>query len=196
SEQLLRDTKEQLDTILDGIVDGVAIVTPDEHVMYANDAAARILGFESAALMMDSMKEGLYINHQPFDETGRYLEFEEQALYKALQGKTPLPQRVVFKNTVTGQEIWTESKAKPIFDETGAVRFAVIIINDITRAHQIEQFKLNALQEQAQIETLQKYIASTTHDISQPLSVINTAVYMLDKAFQDERIQKRTASIK
>src|SRR5690606_2234487 len=70
SEQLLQDTKEQLDTILDGIVDGVAIVTPDEHVMYANDAAARILGFESAALMMDSMKEGLYINHQPFDETG------------------------------------------------------------------------------------------------------------------------------
>lgn len=195
-EQLLQDTKLQLDTILDGIVDGVAIISPNEHLLYANEAAARITGFDSVQEMMIAMQDNLRINHDTLDENGNYLEAKNQALFQALHGKTPAPQIVVFKNRDTKEEIWTETKANPIFEEGGQVRFAVIILNDRTRARQIEKFKLEVVQEQAQIETLRDYIASTTHDLSQPLSVINTAVYMLDKTVEDEAVQKRTTTIR
>lgn len=195
-ERILQDTTQQLDTILDGIVDGVAIVSPNEHLMYANDAAAHIAGFESAGEMMLAMQDNLTINHQTLDESGEPLLFEDQALYHALQGKMPPTQIVRLKNEETGEEIWTETKAKPILDENGEVRFAVVILNDITRARQIEKFKMDTVHEQAQIKILRDYIASTTHDLSQPLSVINTAIYMLDKAIQDETVQKRTATIR
>ena len=195
-ERIIKDTKTQLDTILDGILDGVAIISPDEYLMYANDAAARIVGFESVQEMMDKMQDNLLINHSPLDENGKFLEFQDQALYHALQGETPPPQTIIFRNDESGKEIWAETKVKPILDEDGKVRFAVIILTDITRARQIEQFRMKAVEEQTQIKTLREYIASTTHDLSQPLSVINTAIYMLDKAVQDEQVQKRTASIK
>lgn len=195
-ERILQDTTQQLDTILDGIVDGVAIVSPNEHLMYANDAAAYIAGFESAREMMVAMQDNLRINHQTLDESGEQLLFEDQALYHALQGKTPPTQIVRLKDDETGEEIWAETKAKPILDENGQVRFAVVILNDITRARQIEKFKMDTVHEQAQIKILRDYIASTTHDLSQPLSVINTAIYMLDKAIQDETVQKRTATIR
>lgn len=196
SEQLLQETQEQLITILDGIVDGVAVISSDEKILYANEAVARILGFDSTTQMIELMQDDIYIPNDPLDEDGNFLKFEDQALYQALQGHMPPPQTVIFKNKDTNTEIWTDTKSKPIFDENGRVRFAVITINDITRTRQIEQVRFELLREQAQISTLREFIANTTHDLSQPLSVINTAVYMLDKSVQHELVQKRTMIIK
>jgi|GEM_PF-5748193 len=195
SQRLLRETREQLDTILNGIADGVAVISTDLEILYANETAAHILGYGSVADLIKGAEDELFINHDPLDENGKFLEFEEQALYKALQGESPPPQRIVFKNPETGKEYWTDTKATPIFDNDGNLRFAVIILNDITRAHQMEQLRLEALHEKAQVETLREYIANTTHDLSQPLSVINTAVYMIDRTIEDERIQRHTAKI-
>ncbi|GAB5493064.1 MAG: hypothetical protein Phog2KO_32790 [Phototrophicaceae bacterium] len=196
SEQLLQETQEQLNAILDGVVDGVAVVSADEKILYANDAAAIILGFESATEMITSVQNMLLINNEPYDEDGNLLRFEQQALYQALQGQIPPPQTILFKNHLTDAEIWVDTKAKPIFDEQGNVRFAVITLNDITRTRQIEKVKFDLLQEKAQIDTLREFIAKTTHDLSQPLSVINTAIYMLDKSIRHDLVQKRTNIIR
>lgn len=196
SEQILQETQEQLNAILDGVVDGVAVIGADERLLYANDAAANMLGFASVQDMMEAMKDGLYILNETLDEEGNFLEFHEQALYFALQGETPPPQTVIFYDPNTDTEIWADTKARPILDEQGRLRFAVIILNNMTRTRQIEKVKFELLQEQAQIDTLREFIAKTTHDLSQPLSVINTAVYMLDKSVPNELVQKRTATIR
>lgn len=196
SERVLQETQEQLDAILDGVVDGVAVISEDEQLLYANDSAANILGFESVSEMVEGMKAGLFINRDPLDENGKFLEFHEQALYIALQGETPPPQTIIFHDPDTNTKTWTDTKAKPILDEQGRLRFAVIILNDITRTRQIENVKFELLQEQARIDTLREFIGKITHDLSQPLSVINTAIYMLDKSVPHDLVHKRTTTIR
>lgn len=196
SEQLLYETQEQLSAILDGIVDGVAVIGADERLLFANKAVVSMLGFDSFDDMATTMRDGLTIKNVPQDQDGDVLTFEDQALYRALNGDIPDPQIVVFSNPDTDKKIWTNTKAKPIFDENGNVRFVVIILSDITRMRQMENVKYELVQEQAQIDTLREFIAKTTHDLAQPLSVINTALYMLNKSITNDLVQKRTASIK
>ena len=56
--------------------------------------------------------------------------------------------------------------------------------------------KFELLQEQARIDTLREFIGKITHDLSQPLSVINTAIYMLDKSVPHDLVHKRTTTIR
>ncbi len=54
SERLLANSRDQLRAIIGGIADGVTVQDPDGRLVYANDTAARILGYPSAQDLLNA----------------------------------------------------------------------------------------------------------------------------------------------
>ena len=85
-EEDLRSSKNQLEVILQGIADGITVQAPTGDLVYANDAAARVLGFTSAEELMSTPVNEVMSRFRVSDENGTPSAF----------GATPRENRVTW----------------------------------------------------------------------------------------------------
>ncbi len=143
AEQELRASRDQLAIILRGITDGIIVQERSRTLIYANDAAAHLSGFASAAEMLATPIPELLRRFELFDETGAPFPIERLPGRVALEGQPVAHQTLRFHVLPTGVERWAIVSATPIFDEHGAVSMVVNIFRDITaqkRAELAERF--------------------------------------------------------
>ena len=94
-EQLLRleqvarleasQARDQLEAILRGVADGVTAQAPDGSLVFANDAAVRVLGFASADELLAAPLSEVMSRFDLFDEDGQPFPLEELPGRKALE---------------------------------------------------------------------------------------------------------------
>ena len=128
----IRTSRDQLAAILAGVTDGITVLDQSGHMLFANDAAARLCGFGDAAALRAATPEQILRQFELLDENGGAMPIEQLPTRRALMGETPLPALVRFRVQATGDERWSIVSSTPIRTQEGDVAMAVTVFHDVT----------------------------------------------------------------
>ncbi len=131
-------SREQMEAILRGVADGVTAQAPDGTLLFANDAAVAVLGYDTAEELIAAPLNELMQRFEVFGEDGNPFPLEELPGRRALMGETGTEELLRFRVRATGAERWSVVKATPLFDETGNVQMAINVFEDITE-HKVNE---------------------------------------------------------
>jgi len=135
----LRETRDDLHAILEGVADAVTAQSADGRLVYANDAAVRLLGFASAEEMLAAEPRAMLDRFEMLDEHGDPIALERLPGRLALAGEQPRPLTVRYRDR-TGDEVrWSRVQSTPVFDADGGVRLAINVIEDISELKRAEE---------------------------------------------------------
>jgi PAS domain S-box-containing protein len=123
---------EEYVQILEAVADGITAQDPTGRLIYANDAAARLVGFATADEMVSTPPAEIMSAFEIFDENGDPYPLERLPGRLALLGEEPPRTIMKFRILATGEERWSVVKATPVLDDQGEVRFAVNVFDDIS----------------------------------------------------------------
>ena len=135
--------RDQLQAILSGVADAVTAQAPDGRLLFANDAALDLLGFDSFEELQEAPGDWIRDRFEILDEAGEPMPTEDLPGRRALAGESAAEAVVRFRLRATGEERWSAVKATPILDEDGFVTMAINVIEDITthkRAERAQRF--------------------------------------------------------
>jgi diguanylate cyclase (GGDEF)-like protein len=145
AEEELRRSRDELEVILGGIADGILVQDSERQLVYVNDAAARVLGFEDAKGLLAEGLAGARNGYELLDGDGNPLGLDDLPGHQALRG-VAAPERVLRHRAVeTGEERWAIARSRPVFNEHNEVRLAINIFTDITALKQVEQDRADLL---------------------------------------------------
>ena len=117
-----------------------AVIVRDSHgqTVFANAAAARLLGVDSVHEVIGAVRGSLMARFDVFDEHGKQVTLADLPGAAAQRGERPEPMLV--RNVVrsTGQERWFLNKATPVFDRDGELSLVVSVIEDLTEVKRAE----------------------------------------------------------
>ncbi|MBA2570249.1 MAG: PAS domain S-box protein, partial [Chloroflexi bacterium] len=125
-------SSDQLQVVLAAVTDAITVQRNDGQLLYANDAAAKLLGFASATELIAAPIGDIIGRSQVMDEEGGPFQLEHLPGRRALAGERTEPVLVRFRVRATGEERWSEVQAVPVFEADGRVRFAVNLFRDVT----------------------------------------------------------------
>jgi PAS domain S-box-containing protein len=84
--------------------------------------------------------------------------------------------------------IWTSGTQ--LKDSRGNLVGTVLVNRDITERKRLEQNALELAIEKAQAETLRRFITHTSHDLRNPLSILNTSLYLLRRKLPPDVLER------
>ncbi|HEV2123502.1 MAG TPA: GAF domain-containing protein, partial [Chloroflexota bacterium] len=138
TENALRESRDQLNVILQGVADGITVQKANGALLFANDASARFCGYPDAEALIAAPVSEVLERFEIADEAGRPVSVDQLPGRQALRG-THAPEVVLrYRARQTGEERWSVVRSVPILDESGQVRLAVNILHDFT-AHKAAQ---------------------------------------------------------
>jgi PAS domain S-box-containing protein len=134
-----RRAGDELRTILGGAADAVTAQAPDGTLVYANEAAVKLLGFGSQHELLTAPLDEFARRFEILDERGNALPLDRLPGRRALAGEEPEPLMVRYRAAGDSEARWSRVKSSPVFDESGAVRLAINVIEDITEIKRSEE---------------------------------------------------------
>jgi len=129
--------EQRLEAALANLAEAVLIRDPQGRMVFANQAAARLLGIESADRLAASSEELMSL-YDAYDESGRRLTLDDLPSAPAERGEFPEP--LLVRNVVraTGVERWLLHKATPVFNADGSLSMVVNVVEDVTEVKRAE----------------------------------------------------------
>ena len=137
-EEALRLSRNQMSVILSGIADGITVLNSKGQIIYANDAAARIIGYANVEELTTRSADQVTSKFELFDESGAPMAVSELPGRLALMGGPSSPTVVRSKVLETGEELWSIVKAQSVRNESGQIAMSVSIFHDITTLKRTE----------------------------------------------------------
>lgn len=132
-------SRDQLNIVLNGITDGITVVDREGRIIYANDAGARMCGFDSVEEVLKTPREQFSEHFQLFKEDGGPFPWEELPSRRIFKGERNPPEVTLQTYSKKSDErVWTVLKSAPVFDESGELKFVVTISKDVTQAKRVE----------------------------------------------------------
>jgi PAS domain S-box-containing protein len=156
----LADTEEELQTILEVMTDAVTVVDADRHVVYANRAAAELLGAQNENDVVNTAGPGLAGVWDLRDERGDEVPIERMPWRRALAGERPEPMVLRATHRESGRVHFWLAKATPVSDRSGRPRLAVSVLEDVTRAKRTE------LEQRFLAQTSKLLASSLDHEVT------------------------------
>ncbi len=149
----LREERETLKAVLEGMVEGVLGVDGEGNILYLNESASRILGIppgESAGKpgweLLAGRPEILHV------------------LEKAVKGKKPLEERLALPSR--GGDRILEVFAAPLEAPKGEQRGVLLVLHDITRLSRLEKVRKD-------------FVANVSHELKTPITAVQGIVETL-----------------
>ena len=124
--------RDGLGAVLDAVADGITVQDADGRIVYANAAAAELIGFPDAATLVAAAPGELVGRFELRAEDGTPLPLTALPGRRALAGERPPPVTVRFRIPATGEERWSIVRASPLLDANGAPTHAINAFQDIT----------------------------------------------------------------
>jgi PAS domain S-box-containing protein len=122
----------QLRAVVDGAGDGVTMQDASGALLFANDRAARLIGFASAAELLKTPLAEVRAQFDLRNEDGEPLSYEDLPGRVLLRGGEPHELLVRFTLRPGGDERWSRVRANAVRDERGAIRYVVNTFRDAT----------------------------------------------------------------
>jgi PAS domain S-box-containing protein len=129
----LRASREQLETIMRTVDEGIVVQTHENQIVYANDGAARVIGFANAAEFIGSEREEVLSRFEMLRQDGTPLPPDELPGRRALRGETA-EEVIRYRVKATGEERWSIVRARPVLGPNGEIVASVSVIHDVTQA--------------------------------------------------------------
>ena len=136
TELLLREQSQLMQSVLDGIADGVTVADPEGRVVLMNPAARRMVGVP--------VVEGLTLDRLP-SYYGLYradgvtpFPAEELAILQALRGQSTDGVQMVVRNPAVAEGIVINVDGRPLIGVNGELRGAVAVSRDVTQLRRSE----------------------------------------------------------
>ncbi len=155
-------TREDFEALLGRIGEGVTVRTPDGRIVYANEAAARLLGVDSTEEVLGSPMGTHRQRFEIFDVEGRLLDPADLPSERVRSGEDEAELFVRFRPVGGGEEQVALTRALRILDEQGGLRYVVSFFRMVT-------------EEKAATE----FVATVSHELRTPLAAIYGAAMTL-----------------
>ena len=134
-----RLSPRELAGVLDGIPNGIVVQDAAGSLIYANEVAARLAGYATAAEMLATPMGDPGQRFGMSDEHGRTIRTHDLPSFKVLRGAASSEMTLRFHQPVTADERWAVVQASPMFDPDGGLRFVVTTFRDITERKEDEE---------------------------------------------------------
>ncbi len=160
--------RNELETVLSGMVEGVLAVDADERILKINQAAGRMLGVDISSAHGRSIQE--VIRHAGL----------QQFVARALRSAEPIEADL---SVNFGSERALQARGAPLHCEGGECTGAVIVLNDVTRLRQLENLR-------------REFVANVSHELKTPVTSIKGFVEtLLDGAMENPEDARRFLGI-
>src|SRR5690606_4955175 len=95
-----------------------------------------------------------------------------------------------------GRMLYIRDRGHIIPDETGRAERLIGAVTDVTQQREIEQRRLDITVEREKLKIFTDFITAISHDFRNPLSILNTSIYLLEKVDTPEDRQRHLAKLK
>lgn len=133
----LSQSRDQLDFILHGISDGIAVTNTDGEFVYLNEAFLTAVGCPTT--YRPSTSKELFDKLRVRNEAGTPIVFSETPHQFAVRGVSSSDTLVRVRTIDNSEERWLMIKSAPVMDKPGRVRLVVSIIKDLTERKRAEE---------------------------------------------------------
>jgi signal transduction histidine kinase len=134
-------SREDLEAVLGRISEGITIRTADGRIVYANEAAAELLGLDSPDEVLSSPAGELRRRFEIFYFGGRPLDPSELPGERAQRGEDESELLVRFRPAEGGEEHVARTRAVRILDDRGRLRYVVSIFRTVTEEKAAETLR-------------------------------------------------------
>jgi PAS domain S-box-containing protein len=121
-----------VEAVLQGVNDGITVQDRTGALVFANDAAAQISGFESGAAMLRVTGAEVLSRFEMFAEDGKPFPLAELPGRVLLSGGTPVDRLVRFRTKGSAADRWSRVHATDVRDARGELSYIVNLFRDIT----------------------------------------------------------------
>ncbi len=132
------DSRDDLAVVLDHVADGVTVQDRSGRLVYANRAAAQVLGFSTPAELLETPTQDILRRFEMFDEIGHPFPLDRLPGRRALAGFEEAAVTIRFRAIPAGDDRWSSVQASPVRDESGGVQFSVNVWHDVTEQKETE----------------------------------------------------------
>ncbi len=167
--QEAQQSRDQLNIILQGVADGILVYTPKSEIIFANEAAASLLGASSVQDLLAEPAMRSFSRYDVIDEHGQPFPPSQITHRRVLAGELEAQSIIGYNDRATGRsERWSFVKSRPVFDNEGKIVLVVTIIHDITEQMQAEQRK-------------DEFISMTSHELKTPVTSLKGFTNVLQR---------------
>jgi PAS domain S-box-containing protein len=138
AEARLSTFRNQFDVVLRTLDIPVMVYDCNAVAVFANEAAAKIMGYPDVAGLMNSTRAEIVGRYEFFDASMRPMAPDRTPGYRALHGETIVGERFCFRIRATGVMRWGQINLTPLFAADGTVDMVVLVLQDITEARRAE----------------------------------------------------------
>lgn len=163
------DRSRYLQLILDSTPDGITVQGPDGNLLYANRAAAKLIGFNSPQDLLETPVTEVVRRFELYDEEGNPLPIERLPGRAALQGKEPEEALIRFRRLSDGVVNWSIVGARPVFDENGELLFVVNTFRAVTDYMRVLQAERESRRRAEEAEQRLSFLARCSEILSESL---------------------------
>lgn len=156
----LESARSRLDIILNGVETAITAQDGSGNLVFANAAAAKELGYPSAAALLNTPVTEIMGRFRILDEDGNDFPFDKMPGRLALMGINAGAVIMRYHEIKTGSERWSMVKASPVRDHDGKVIMAINFFQDIT------ELKHQELEERSAKEQLRVILEGISDAIS------------------------------
>jgi PAS domain S-box-containing protein len=158
--ETLRQSRDQLAIILQGVADGISVQGRDGRLVFVNEAAARTSGYPSIQAMLKAPADDFLKRFELLDEAGQPFDANRLPGRRALTRGQQSEVTLRFRERATGRERWSIVAATPVLDTHGRPELAVSIFRDISK--------------QKRAELTQRFLARATLELTESLDYATT----------------------
>lgn len=179
-EAELHATKEQIETILYNVDEGIMVQDVTGKIIYANLATARLAGCTSVEELLQAPLLSYLERLDITDEQGHPLSAAAMPGRRAIQGETPAQLTIRFVIKETQEVRWARLKSTSIAATDQVPALVITVIQDITQFKELEQRK-------------DGFIMNVSHELRTPLTALNGFLELLKE--HDEQLDPSTKAM-